>query len=70
VKHIHDKERFAIEQNHMAPDQDVLTVGWRRWKAVFHILGAPQHFLSQSGRQSSAHDKLALQARWEPVALR
>ena len=69
VEHVHDQERSAIQQDHMAPDHDVLTVRWRRWKAVFHIIGAPLHFTSQSHGQCSVHNQLALQTRWEPIAL-
>ena len=68
VEDVHDQERCAIEQDHVAPDQYVLTVRWRRREVVFHILGAPLHFPSQPGRQSSAHNQLALQARRESIA--
>jgi hypothetical protein len=69
MKHIHYHKRSAIEQNHVAADHDMLAIRRRRRKVAFQISGTMHNFRPQSWRQSTTHDQLALEARWQSIAL-
>ena len=69
VKYVHDQERFAIEQNQVASDHDMLAIR-RRWRQTpLQVARANHNLRAQSRRQSPADDELALQARWKAIPL-
>jgi hypothetical protein len=70
VKHIHDEQRFAIEQDNVAADHDVLAIRWRRRKTPLQIFGTTDDSLLQSRRERATHDQLALKTRRQPIAFR
>lgn len=69
VKNVHHNERPAIEQDHVAADDYMLALRRRRRQASHEIVGTAHNLFSQARGQRSSHHQLALEARWEPIAL-
>jgi hypothetical protein len=69
VKHIHYHERSAIEQNNVAADHDMLAIRRRRRKMPLQVARTNHNLRSQTRRQRAANHQLALQSRWQPIAL-
>jgi hypothetical protein len=69
VKHIHDHEGSAVEQNDVASDYDVLAL--RRWRrqAPLEVLRATHNLFLQSGGQRATHHQLALESGRQAIAL-